>query len=227
MIRLVIAVEDQLLGESLCVVLSGVDGLECYFTTPFSNRNPPDEFLDPSRPPVILLELNPGSVEEEPVLARIKAVFTEGRILLLADKYPPGADVETLSRGIQGIFHKTSGLELLKRAITAVDSGEVWAERQTTSRLISKLAGVKFGLEGADQGGAGLTRREKQILALVAGGLKNHEIGDKLYISERTVKVHLNRIFKKIRVKDRLQAALYAIHNDFIPGKIAFPEAEN
>jgi DNA-binding NarL/FixJ family response regulator len=224
MVNLIIAVKDRLFGESLCTAMEGTKGVECLSINPLAAEDSLEEEESFSQSPVILLELDPGSLEEEPILTRIKARFPDGKIIILADRYPAGTEVEVLSRGVQGIFQKNGGIDYLKKAVKAVQAGEIWADRQTTGRLINMLSGAKYGGEGWDDSASLLTRREKQILALVAGGLKNTEIGKKLYISERTVKVHLNRIFKKIRVKDRLQAALYAIHHDFIPGKISFPE---
>ena len=61
--------------------------------------------------------------------------------------------------------------------------------------------------------GAGLSAREKEVLALVAEGLQNKDIAKKLYLSEKTVKNHVSNIFKKLHVNDRTQAALYAVKN--------------
>jgi len=225
MVNLVIAVKDRLFGESLCFAMEDSEGVKCLSINPLSGDDPLEEVDSLSQSPVILLELDPGSLEEEPILTRIKARFPDGKVILLADKYPAGTGVEALSRGVQGIFQKSSGIDTLKKAIKAVQIGEIWADRQTTGRLVNMLSGTKYGGEGWDDSASLLTRREKQILALVAGGLKNTEIGKKLFISERTVKVHLNRIFKKIRVKTVSRQPCTPSTTTSSPGRSPFPKS--
>ncbi len=64
-----------------------------------------------------------------------------------------------------------------------------------------------------------LSQREREIVALVAQGFKNKEMAEKMFISEQTVKNHLHNIFDKLGVSDRLELALYAIHNNLHTGR--------
>jgi DNA-binding NarL/FixJ family response regulator len=103
------------------------------------------------------------------------------------------------------------------RSIRKVNSGEIWLNSHTTAAVMRHFS---TGLEGSGcaQGGTGgerspLSIREREIVKGVAQGYKNKEMAEKMFISEQTVKNHLHNIFDKVGVSDRLELALYAIHN--------------
>ena len=92
----------------------------------------------------------------------------------------------------------------------------MWLDRATTADVVRQLAGRPIpaprNLPQTDKPVA-LSRREREITALVAQGFRNREIADKLFISEQTVKNHMHNIFEKVGVQDRLELALYAIYH--------------
>lgn len=120
------------------------------------------------------------------------------RLLMLGENRPSTA-ARALRAGARGFLDWQSPLPLLVKAIGAVARGEVWAER--------KLAWTLTG--GAEAAENRLTPREQRVLEALAEGKRNKEIADLLSITETTVKSHLNRAYHKLRVEDRLQAALY------------------
>lgn len=105
-----------------------------------------------------------------------------------------------LRLGARGIVHKRFAIESLMAAIRAVAAGHVWMPPELQAEVTSLWA------EGEP-----LTAREREIVALVGGGLRNSEIAKRLFISEVTVKTHLNRIFAKVGARDRVELALYAV----------------
>lgn len=118
-----------------------------------------------------------------------------------------------VTRGISGIILPDSSTELLVKAIKAVAGGEVWLNQATVKNLISGMNSLKNSEERAI-----LTKREKEIVALVGKGYKNKEIARKLFVSEPTVKTHLHRIFQKLDVRNRPQLITYALKNPEISG---------
>lgn len=122
------------------------------------------------------------------------------RVLVLGDNRPALA-TRALRLGAYGYLDWESPLPTLVKAIRRVAAGELWAERKTA------LALVHAG--GVSAAGSRLTRREKAVLEALAEGRRNKEIADRLGISEATVKSHLNRVYHKLHLSDRLQAALY------------------
>lgn len=121
-----------------------------------------------------------------------------------------GIEGQSVLEGIQGFFYEQDSLKLFLKGIKAVCEGQIWLSREIMTKCI---------LEGTHQekvskkGNANLTRRQKEILALIAVGGTNDEIADKLCLSPHTVKTHLYKIFKKINVSNRMQAALWSAEN--------------
>ena len=114
--------------------------------------------------------------------------------------------------GIDGYVLKDSESSELKKAIFAIVDGETYIQPSLIPALNSKMIekdkdGAKIDL---------LTRRELEVLKLLAVGMYNKEVAEKLDISERTVKNHVSNIFKKIEVTDRTQAAVFAIRNNLV-----------
>jgi two-component system nitrate/nitrite response regulator NarL len=101
-----------------------------------------------------------------------------------------------------------------------VFAGEIWLDSNTTAAVIRQFASptdfpaVHAGGNGkAARERAQLSQREREIIVLIAQGYKNKEIAEKMFITEQTVKNHLHNVFDKLGVSDRLELALYAIHN--------------
>ncbi|MFO6424639.1 LuxR C-terminal-related transcriptional regulator [Motilimonas sp. KMU-193] len=106
-----------------------------------------------------------------------------------------------------GIFHKSADQEQLIKGIKCVFAGEYWFSRST---MTSQLATLRTRLHRQYQPYAKLTSREVEILKQVMTGASNMQIADNLFLSEHTVKSHLYNVFKKLKVKNRLQAVSWA-----------------
>ena len=113
-------------------------------------------------------------------------------------------------KGIHGFFYKHDSLDIFLKGVQAVIDGKLWLSREMMTKCI---------FEGTDNDKSfknicdKLTDRQTEILALIAVGATNEEIAERLFISPHTVKTHLYKIFKKINVPNRIQAALWAAKN--------------
>jgi DNA-binding NarL/FixJ family response regulator len=131
-------------------------------------------------------------------------------VLLLNVRRIWGIEKELVRSGITGFFYRQDPLSRVLNGVRAVLNGELWFPRREMSNCI---------LEALERAGAfgrrsvPLTPRQVEILAFVAVGATNDEIGDKLRISAHTVKTHLHHTFKKINVSNRMQAARWAGNN--------------
>jgi two-component system nitrate/nitrite response regulator NarL len=108
--------------------------------------------------------------------------------------------LQAMGLGVRGILRKTLPPEVLTESLRKIHEGELWFEKALTDSLLTARRYT-------------LTRREGQIVSLVAQGLKNKELGVALNISEGTVKVYLSRLFKKLGLKDRFELALFGLKN--------------
>ncbi len=126
-----------------------------------------------------------------------------------------GIEVPALDQGVSGVCYDSNSPECLVKVVSAVLEGELWFSRQVISNYILNLRskGEHRGGEVPGKKGSSLTAREEEVLLLIASGSTNEEIAEQLYISTHTVKSHVYRIFQKIEVPNRLQAALWAVKN--------------
>lgn len=115
--------------------------------------------------------------------------------------------VRALLLGARAIVKKTFAAENIRDAIRAVVAGTVWMPADLQDELAARS-----GSEGTE----GLSARESEIVRFVAVGMRNAEVANKLSITEGTVKVHLNNIFKKLGIRDRVELTLYAIRHHLI-----------
>ncbi|MBN2705154.1 MAG: response regulator transcription factor [Deltaproteobacteria bacterium] len=130
-----------------------------------------------------------------------------------------GIEAEMLHRGVRGVINTSVSPNVLLRFVNAVIGGELWFPRQLVSRCIlesrGQLPGPVFNEEEAEVRedellSVNLTEREREVLVEIGIGSTNDQIADRLCISQHTVKSHIYRIFRKINVPNRLQAALWA-----------------
>ncbi len=131
------------------------------------------------------------------------------RFLLLGTGCLPRIEKEQLldyvSKGLVGILPPMTNYSQLKKAIKGVISGELWFERKKLQDLVSSMNGIAAKKRPL------LTKTETDIVKMICKGHCNKEIMKKLKVTEQSVKSHLNRIYKKTGVSDRLQLAIFTI----------------
>ncbi len=122
----------------------------------------------------------------------------------------PEACIENraIEQGIHGIFYQQESFKTFPKAIPAILNGELWFSRKTMSQCLQN-GHPPINRVSTDMASC-LTDREQEILIRVASGTGNQQIADELNISLHTVKTHIYNIYKKINVKNRLQASLWA-----------------
>ena len=131
------------------------------------------------------------------------------KLLAIASAALPDSLNRAIEVGAKGLVLKEQCVETLFRAIERVHAGEIWFDRKHLISLIEKVSSTP----GSDVLKLNqLTRRELDVVRLVGSGLKNREIAERLFISERTVRAHLESIFQKLRVKDRVGLAIWSVN---------------
>ncbi|MEY9211286.1 response regulator transcription factor [Thermobifida halotolerans] len=143
------------------------------------------------------------------------------RVLAVASAaVPDGAVVEALRSGASGLLLRDTPAEELLRAVRVVADGSAVLSPSVTRRLLDRFAALPPDPPDAVPPGLErLTGREREVLRLLARGLSNAEIADRLVVGETTVKTHVGRVLAKLGLRDRVQAVVYAYENGLVvPG---------
>lgn len=170
------------------------------------------EVVRRKKPDVLLLDINMPEMNGLQVLEELKMQKMDVKVLILTIHNEIEYLLKAVDIGIKGYVLKDSESLLLKKAIYQVYKGDMFIQPSLAPLLRQSLSKKQRGEK--DQNA--LTKRELQVLKLLAEGMYNREIGEQLFISEKTVKNHVSSIFKKINVTDRTQAAVYAIKNNIV-----------
>jgi DNA-binding NarL/FixJ family response regulator len=159
------------------------------------------------RPDILILDIRMPAKDGLQVLREIQEDNLPTQIILLTVGLDEEETVEALRLGVRGVVLKEMAPQMLVQCVRKVHGGEQWLERRSVGRALEKLL---WREAGAREIAGMLTPREIEIVRMVAAGLRNKEIADKLFISEGTVKIHLHHIYEKLQLDGRLELALYA-----------------
>jgi DNA-binding NarL/FixJ family response regulator len=157
------------------------------------------------RPDVVLMDLRMAGIDGDEATARIVADWPGTRVIILTTYENDDAILSAISAGASGYLLKAAPEEELLAGVRAVAAGEV-ALAPSVSRLLVQRAAAPAATVGP-----ALSTRELEVLRLVAEGLSNREIGERLYVGEATVKTHLLHAFTKLEVADRTRAVTRAM----------------
>jgi len=215
-IRVFVADDQHLFREMLVGLLNVEDDLEIVGEA--SNGKEAVQKIRELKPDVVLIDINMPELNGIQVTELIKKEFDSVRIVVLTGYSEEDYIFEALQRGASGYLSKEVSAAKVKEAIRTVHQGESLLEARITTKLIKefvKMQGAERVPEQEESSGhykdIPLTKREVEILRLIARGMSNVEIGAKLYISEHTVKTHVGNLLRKLGLSDRVQAVLYAV----------------
>ena len=211
-IRILVADDHAIFREGLRKLLENAEDVEIVGEAP--NGNECVRLLEKLKPDVLLLDLRMPEKDGLSVLENVNFDALQTRVIVLTAAEDDRDVVRAMRLGARGIVLKQSASDLLVKSIRKVHQGEIWLDNRMTAEVISAFK--KSSESGGRKDKPLLSDREREIVQLVAQGFRNREIGEKLFISEQTVKNHLHNIFDKLGVSDRLELALYAIHHRLI-----------
>jgi len=165
------------------------------------------------RPDVAVLGLHfaNGPYKALELLRRLRDVSAKTRCVLLTDETERDGVIEAFRAGARGIFRRSTPTHLLARCITAVHRGQIWANSADVWQVVKALQTVMPFKGVNSRGETLLTKREQELVPLVANGLTNREMSTELGVSEHTVKNHLFRIYEKLGISSRVELILYAV----------------
>jgi DNA-binding NarL/FixJ family response regulator len=218
-IRVLIVDDQRVVRDGLSMIVGFIDGVVVVGAA--SDGSEAIESAAELRPDVILMDLRMPGTDGVEATRAIKAA--QGAAVVVLTTYVDDKSLfPALQAGASGYLTKDASAEQIEDAIRAVHSGQTWLDPVVQQRLVAAISAAPDEDQSASRRGApenraaapllpdGLTAREGEVLALIADGLSNGEIGERLYLGQATVKTHVNRIFAKTGVRDRAQAVRYA-----------------
>ncbi|MFD1179574.1 response regulator [Paenibacillus puldeungensis] len=224
-IKVLLADDHQLFREGLKRILNMEDDIEVIGEC--SDGTQVLASCQELHPEIVLMDINMPLLNGVDATAELRETLPEVKVIILSIHDDESYVFETLRKGATGYLLKDMEAESLINAIRTVAEGNAFIHPKVTGKLIQQLrrmeylsetgaiaednaireAGVKF-VAGDDNP---LTRREAEVLRLMAEGRSNKMIGEHLFISEKTVKNHVSSILQKMDVDDRTQAVINAI----------------
>ncbi len=209
--RLVLVDDHTLFRDGLRTILQMEDDLEVIADV--ESAEDIVELVWQLKPDLLLLDIRMptgNGLEAVPAVVRISP---DTRVLVLTACDEQEEHVRALMLGAKGVVLKDSARNTLVEAIRTVCRGGFWIDPRMRRTVADEVA--QSGTSGGStrRGHTGLTDRELEIVRLVASGQKNKEVSAALTISERTVKTHLQNIFQKLGVRDRVALVMYALQH--------------
>jgi len=212
MIRVLMADDHVIFRDGVRKLLETEDDIKIVGEA--SNGNECVDMLTKLKPDILLLDLRMPNKDGLAVLEEINLDSLATRVIVLTAGEDDRDAVRAMRLGARGVVLKQSASDLLVNSIHRIHDGEIWLDNGVTAEVMKAFAKDSNGSPRGDK--PLLSDREKQVVQLVVQGYCNREIGQKLFISDQTVKNHLHNIFDKLGVSDRLELALYAIHHRLI-----------
>lgn len=164
---------------------------------------------------LIILDLELGGHSALSLIPQLREAAKSARVLLLSGLRDSETHQRAAQLGAMGVVLKDDAADLLLKAIEKVYKGEAWFDRRTVGTLLSRWSSQeKESLDPHQKKIASLTNRERQVIDLIAQGLKNRQIAERLFISQTTVTHRLSSIYAKLGVSDRVELVVYAFANE-------------
>jgi len=225
-VRVLIADDQKIVREGLVSLISLLPGISVVGAA-VDGDDAVRQVAD-AQPDVVLMDLNMPRCNGVEATERLRELHPGTAVVVLTTYSDDAWVFSALQAGARGFLTKDAGTDEIRRAITAVAAGHAQLDPAVQRRLLDALSsGERFAVAPASDGQPGpasaaagggrlpdeLTPREAEVLAHIAAGLSNSEIAATLFVSEATVKTHINHIFTKTGLRDRAQLVGYAFRH--------------
>jgi len=173
------------------------------------------QLLKETRPDVAIIsaQLQEGALEGYRVLRQMHKTHTRTRAIMLLNSRDRELVIDAFRCGARGVIFRDEAIEILGKCIHAVNHGQVWADSENMRTLVDALAETMPLRFRETRGIERLSKREAEVVRLVAEGLSNKEISRQLRLSEHTVRNYLFHVFDKLGVSTRVELVLYCLHD--------------
>jgi two-component system, NarL family, response regulator DegU len=202
-VRIAVLEEQALFRRALCQVLAKDERFkvvsECLDTSDVHR-------IAAGKPNITLFDVDFQQGDAVDTVKMMREAHPEGKICLLSMNAQQALLERSLVHGLEGYIIKDIGLMDLSRALLAINSGDFYVDPRLAGSMLRRMSERRHKGDPRE-----LSERETDVIQLIALGLSNKQISERLFLSEKTVKNHISRIFSKLNVTARTQAAIYAI----------------
>jgi DNA-binding NarL/FixJ family response regulator len=185
---------------------------ETILPSSFASKTIADEIIK-TRPDIALVSgvLQDSSFGGYSVLRAIQPLNLATRLILLLEDCEHDLVIDAFRSGARGVFSRAESSERLSKCVYTVHKGQIWAGTREMEYILEELMATR-PLRIVDAHGSSLlSKREEEVVALVADGLTNRQISEQLKLSEHTVKNYLFKVFEKLGISTRVELVLYAL----------------
>lgn len=220
--RVLIADDQRVVREGLTMVLSLMPSVEIVGSA--RDGEEAITLAEELHPDVILMDLRMPRCDGVEATRRIVEGTSRARIVVLTTYADDHSVIQALRAGASGFLTKDAASSEIAAAIAAARRGESTIDPAVQHHLvkaIARTAPLRWSPPDENQLPDGLTPREAAVLGLIAEGLSNAQIAERLTVTETTVKSHINHLYGKTRARDRAQAVAYAYRHGLAPGTTA------
>lgn len=208
MIRVVLADDQTLVREGLTLMLGLMDGVEVVGVA--VDGEEAVAAVSTQQPDVVLLDLRMPRVDGVEATRRIRATYPDTEVVVLTTYADDESVMSALRAGARGYLTKDASSEEIEKAIRDAAAGRTRLDPAVQERLVELVTASPAAPTVATPPGGPLTERETEVVTLMAQGLSNREIAAQLFVTEATVKTHVNNVFTKLDVGDRASAVAWA-----------------
>ena len=211
--KIVIADDHRMVRQMLVNTLAGCSDLE--IVAQACNGGEAIEVCRKHRPQVLVLDLNLPDISGVEVTRRLSQMGSDVKILILTAVEDERSLFESIAAGARGYLLKDASIDELVSGIRTVAANKAVLHPRSTLSLLNEFQRTRQSkiapLESHQKVVSDLTPREQEVLRLLGQGLSNKEIGESLVISEKTAKTHVANLLRRLGVKDRVAAAIFAV----------------
>lgn len=216
MIKVVVADDHRLVRQMFRSTLSCEDDME--IVEEAETGSEAIEVARKCRPDVLILDMNLPDKSGLEVIRSLKPELGDLKILVLTAVEDEQVLFESLAAGAQGYLLKDSDVEEVLVAIRDLHAGRGHLHARSTMSLLTEFQRTRMEATtvpsaSSEEVRETLSPREVEVLELIGYGYSNADIGEKLFISEKTVKTHVSNIFRRLEIKTRISAATYAVRH--------------
>jgi DNA-binding NarL/FixJ family response regulator len=215
-IRVLAADDQRVVREGLVMLLGLLPDVEVVGTA--ADGEEALALAGQLQPDVVLMDLRMPRVDGVEATRRLRASHPGIKVVVLTTYADDRSVIDALRAGALGYLTKDAGAEEIRQALRRVADGQASLDPAVQLHLVEAIAGSpEVSSAVTSELPDGLTPREAEVLALIATGLSNTEIAARLFVSEATVKSHVNHMLPKIGARDRAQAVGYAYRHGLVP----------